>query len=69
MTQNQRKFAGGLLLPLLLIVYAGLAVAVHLSLIVTLPMFIQMIYFAIAGLGWAVPAALLIRWMSRPDAH
>jgi hypothetical protein len=27
------------------------------------------IYYLVAGLGWALPAMPLIRWMSRPDAE
>jgi len=26
------------------------------------------IYYAVTGLGWVLPAMPLIRWMSRPDA-
>jgi hypothetical protein len=29
---------------------------------------IEVIYYAVAGLGWVLPAMPLIRWMSRPDA-
>jgi len=29
--------------------------------------FWQFLYYVIAGLGWVIPAALLIKWMSRPD--
>ncbi|BCJ90670.1 hypothetical protein IZ6_14050 [Terrihabitans soli] len=27
----------------------------------------QFFYYVIAGLGWTIPAAVLIKWMSRPD--
>jgi hypothetical protein len=26
-----------------------------------------MLYYVIAGLGWVIPAGLLIKWMQRPD--
>jgi hypothetical protein len=31
------------------------------------PHWAQLAYFIAAGLAWVVPAALLIRWMQRPD--
>jgi hypothetical protein len=27
----------------------------------------QALYYVVAGLGWVIPAGLLIRWMQRPD--
>jgi len=27
------------------------------------------LFYAIAGIGWALPAMPLVRWMSRPDNH
>jgi hypothetical protein len=27
----------------------------------------QAIYYVVAGLGWVLPAAPIISWMSRPD--
>jgi len=32
------------------------------------PHWVQLLYFALAGLLWVIPAGLLIRWMQRPDA-
>jgi hypothetical protein len=26
------------------------------------------LYYVVAGLGWVLPAMLLIKWMARPDA-
>jgi len=27
----------------------------------------QMLYYVVAGMGWVLPAGLLIQWMQRPD--
>ena len=30
--------------------------------------FVAAIYYVVAGLGWVLPAMLLVSWMARPDA-
>ena len=67
MTQSTRKLIGAVLILLVLLGYAVLAVAVFLQFFSALPPAGQLIYFAIAGLGWALPASWVIRWMVRPD--
>ena len=67
MTQSTRKLIGTVLILLVLLGYAVLAVAVFLQFFTALPTYGQLIYFAIAGLGWAVPASWVIRWMVRPE--
>jgi len=66
-TIRTRKFFGTIVLLAVLVVYTGLAVALHNALIVGWPMVLQLVYFAIAGLGWTLPAMAVIRWMARPD--
>ncbi len=68
MTQNSRKFAGVFLLIGSLIAYPILAVLVHDALPFALPMWGELVFFAIAGFGWALPAGVIIKWMVRPDA-
>ena len=29
---------------------------------------VAVIYYVVAGLGWVLPAMLLVRWMTRPDS-
>jgi len=29
--------------------------------------FVAAIYYVVAGLGWVLPAMLLVKWMARPD--
>jgi len=67
MTQSQRKLAGALILPGSIIIYAVLAVLVYEFLPDGLPIWILLIYFAIAGMGWTLPAMAIIRWMARPN--
>jgi len=68
MNQSQRKLAGSLLLPASIMLWAVLATGIYLILLAGLPWWVQVTYFAIAGLGWLWPATFLITWMSRPDA-
>lgn len=67
MTQSTRKLIGTVLIILVLLAYAWLAVAVYLQFFTAVPTVAQLLYFAVAGLGWAVPASFVIRWMVRPD--
>lgn len=67
MTVRQRKFVGVLLVLATLVVYAVLAVSLGDLFLPALPVWAQLVYYAVAGIGWAVPAAFVIRWMQRPD--
>lgn len=67
MKQRQRKLVGIGAILLLLIGYAVLAVAAFEWLFAASPNWAQLIYFAVAGMGWAVPAGLVIKWMQAPD--
>lgn len=57
-----RKFVGLILLLLLVTVYsfAAMLIAVHY-----LPenKLIELVYYALAGIGWIFPAMWIIRWM------
>jgi len=75
LTQRARKFAGVWLMLALLIVYPTLAVLIYTELLggffETLPdtaeNWVTLVYFIVAGLGWAFPAGFIIKWMARPD--
>ena len=67
MTQSTRKLIGTILTLLVLFAYAALASSIYMWLLIGLPTWVLLIYFAVAGIGWALPAGLIIRWMSRPD--
>jgi hypothetical protein len=67
MTMRTRKLVGTVLLLLLVVVYSFLAMLVAIVLQVGSSKLVEVIYYVVAGLLWVVPAALLIRWMQRPD--
>jgi archaellum biogenesis protein FlaJ (TadC family) len=67
MTTRQRKFIGVLLVLITLVAYAVVAVTLGDALLGGAPQPVQLLYFAVAGLGWVVPAGFIIRWMQRPD--
>jgi hypothetical protein len=68
MTMRTRKLIGTILLFVLIAVYSLLAMIVAVALEVnTSNKFIELIYYAVAGLLWVLPAGLIIQWMSRED--
>lgn len=67
MNVRMRKFIGVWLMIGLLIAYPILAAIIYINLLAGVPVWVALIYFAVAGLLWAVPAGVIIKWMSRPD--
>jgi uncharacterized protein DUF2842 len=67
MTARTRKLIGTVVLLVFLALYAFAAAAIGASRVTLAPHWAQLAYFVAAGLAWVVPAALLIRWMHRPD--
>jgi Protein of unknown function (DUF2842) len=69
MTQRQRKLTGTVVLIVLIAVYALIALAVAVVLQVqNASKIVELIYYVVAGLLWVLPAAVVIKWMQRPDA-
>ena len=66
MPPRLRKLVGTVLLVFLVVVWALLAMAFAQSRIREAAAAWQMLYYVVAGLGWVIPAALVIRWMERP---
>jgi len=67
--QRTRKFIGVWLMIALVIIYPML-VAIFLSnLLALMPTWLSLIFFLIIGLFWAVPAGVLIKWMTKPDSE
>ena len=64
---RQRKLIGTVVLLAFLIVYAFLAMLA--AILVTGNKLAEVIYFVVAGFAWVFPAAILVRWMLRPDAE
>lgn len=67
MKRRARKFAGIWLLIALIVVYSSIAVVISVEFLDWLPVWASLIYLAAAGMGWAIPAGVIIKWMSKPD--
>jgi hypothetical protein len=67
MNQNTRKLLGIVATLVMLVVYCILATAVYLNLLLDANTVILLIYFAVVGTAWCIPAMVIIRWMARPD--
>jgi Protein of unknown function (DUF2842) len=63
-----RKLIGAVALIALVVTWALVAMALAQAPAIKANGVIEVIYYALAGLGWVLPAMPLIRWMSRPDA-
>jgi hypothetical protein len=68
MTMRLRKLVGGLVLFAFVIVYAFFAMVLGDMLVRGASPFVQLAYFAVAGLIWVIPSALIVRFMQRPDS-
>lgn len=68
MTIRTRKLVGTIVLLVFLVVYALIAMFAAVILQVNASKLVEVAYYAIAGMAWAIPAAFVIRWMARPDA-
>lgn len=62
-----RKLIGMIVMVAFVVLYALLAMMLAATRLPGSPIWVQTIYYAVAGLAWTVPCALLIRWMQRPD--
>jgi hypothetical protein len=68
MRLRTRKLIGTLGLLVLVTVWALLAMAFAQFALRAQGGLVAFLFYAIAGLGWVLPAMPLVRWMSRPDA-
>ena len=68
MRMRTRKLIGAVALLMLVSVWALLAMALAQSVLTDISGLVAAIYYVIAGVGWVLPAMLLVRWMARPDA-
>ena len=62
-----RKLIGTVLLLILVAVWSLLAMAAAQIVLPHAGALMALAYYAVAGLGWVLPAMPLIRWMQRPD--
>jgi Protein of unknown function (DUF2842) len=63
-----RKLIGTVGLLALVTAWALLAMALAQIILPSASGLVAFLYYAIAGLGWVLPAMPLIAWMQRPDA-
>jgi hypothetical protein len=68
MTIRTRKLIGAFALLLLVSVWSLVAMALAQSVLTDISGLVATIYYVVAGLGWVLPAMLLVKWMTRPDA-
>lgn len=69
MTQSTRKLIGTVLILLSIVIYAWLATSIYAAFLTAAPNWVLLVYFAVAGLLWVLPAMLIIRWMAKPDGQ
>jgi Ca2+/H+ antiporter len=64
-----RKLIGTVLMIVLVLVWALGAMALAQGRVTALPGYLQFLAYVVLGLGWIVPAGLLIRWMLKDDVR
>lgn len=52
-------------MTLMVLVYIAVAMVVGAVYFTAAHPIVQIVYFAVAGLAWTIPAALIIKWMRR----
>jgi hypothetical protein len=62
-----RKLIGALALLVLIVVWTILSMALAYAVFRLDNPILAAIYYAVAGIGWVLPAMPLISWMLRPD--
>jgi hypothetical protein len=67
MSMRTRKLIGAFGLLLLVTLWSLVAMALAQSVLTDINGLVAAIYYVVAGLGWVLPAMLLVRWMARPD--
>ena len=68
MRSRTRKLIGTVLMIILVLGWALFFMALAQGRIAEAGRLWQGLYYVVAGLGWVIPAGLLIKWMSKPDA-
>ena len=67
MTIRTRKLIGTVALMVLIGVYALAVMLIAVVLQVSGSKIAELLFYAVGGLAWVWPAALLVRWMQRAD--
>jgi hypothetical protein len=66
MTMRIRKLIGTVALLVLVAVWSLVAMTLAQSVLTDINGFVAAIYYVVAGLGWVIPAMLLVKWMAKP---
>ena len=66
MTVRTRKLIGAFGLFVLVALWSLLAMALAQSMLTSVNGIVAAAYYVAAGLGWVLPAMLLVRWMAKP---
>ena len=67
MTIRTRKLIGAFGLLLLVSLWSLVAMALAQSVLTDINGLVAAIFYAVAGLGWVLPAMPIVSWMARPD--
>jgi hypothetical protein len=67
MSMRTRKLIGAIALLVLVSAWSLTAMALAQSVLTDINGFVAAIYYVVAGLGWVLPAMLLVKWVARPD--
>lgn len=68
MQQRYRKLIGTVMLVAFVVVYSLTAMTIAAAKLPGTSGLVQLVFYAVAGLIWTLPAAALVWWMQRPDA-
>ena len=63
MTPRIRKLVGTVLLLIVLLIYSLLVMVAAAAVLTGGSKIVELIFYAIAGVAWVLPAGYLIRWM------
>lgn len=63
MPRRTRKLVGTVLMLLFVMLYALIVTAVAAPILMGASKWVEAVFYAVAGLAWAPPLMLLIRWM------
>jgi Protein of unknown function (DUF2842) len=63
MSRRMRKFSGTFLMLAFVVLYALIVTAIAAPILTNASKIVQAVFYLIAGLAWAPPLMLLIRWM------
>ncbi len=67
MNIRTRKLVGTAALLVYLAAYALVVMLLAVVLQVSSSKVVELVFYVVGGFAWVFPAALLVRWMQRPD--